>query len=85
MESAGGRHRLLQVCSSQTLYNTRTLLKARPEYPISILKHAILQADHNKLAASEPGLDQSANILCVRKVQRGINFVENIHRRRLEL
>jgi len=78
------RH-LLQVRRRQRLHHTRPLTEPRLEDPIRILKHAVLQTNDNKLTSLEPLLDQPANILRMRQIQRRIYFIQNIHGRRLEL
>lgn len=52
---------------------------------IRICKHALLQTDYNKLASLEAVLEELANILCVIQIQGCIDFIENVHRGRLEL
>jgi hypothetical protein len=76
---------LLEIRRSQGLYHTRAFTESRPEYAIRVLEHPILQTDNNKLAAFEPGLDQAPDILRMRKVQGGINLVQYVHGRWLEL
>lgn len=65
--------------------HARAFTEACPEYSVGILEHAILQTDDNELRTLEPCLDETANILRMGKIQSSVNFVENIHRRRLEL
>ena len=69
----------------QTLHYARTLTEPRAEDPICILKHAILQTDHNELTPLEARLDQPTDILCVAEVERGIDLVEDVHWCRFEL
>ena len=62
-----------------------TLLEPGSENPVCILEHAILQTDNDELTALESSLDQPTNILRMRQIERGIDFVEDVHRRWLEL
>lgn len=63
----------------QNLHNTSPLLKPRAKHPIRILEHTILKTHNNKLGSSKAGFDQAANILGMREVERGVDFVENVH------
>ena len=74
-----------QIRRSKRLYNTCTFTKSRPEYPIRILEHAILQTNNDELTSLEPGLDEPTNILRMGQIKSGINFVQNVHWCRLEL
>ena len=77
--------RLLQVCRRQRLHHTRALAKPRLEYPISILEHAILQTNNDELRSFESRLDQTADVLRMRKIESGVYFVEDVHGCWLEL
>ena len=74
-----------QVGWREGLNNARAFAESRPEYPVRVLKHPIFQAYNDKLGSFEPCLDQTYNVLRVTKVQRRIDLVEDVHRRRLEL
>ena len=50
-----------------------------------VREHAVLQTDDDELRSLEASFEQTTDILCVGQVQRSINFVQNVHRRRLEL
>jgi hypothetical protein len=65
--------------------HTGPLAEPRPENAVGILKHAILQTDHDELAALEPRLDDAADVLRVREIQRRVHFVEDVHGRGFEL
>ena len=65
--------------------DTCPFTKSCPEYTICVLEHTILQTDDNKLTSLESRLDQSTDVLGMTQIKRGINFVENIHGRWLEL
>lgn len=67
------------------MHHASALAESGAKDPIRILEHAVLEADHDELAALEARFDQAANVLCMREVQRRVNFVENVHGRRLEL
>lgn len=76
---------LLEVCRRQCLDHTCALAEPRFENSISILKHAILQTNNDELRCFESRLDQTANVLRVRKIQGGVYFVEDVHGCGLEL
>jgi hypothetical protein len=56
---------LLHICRRKRLNHTGTIHKPRPENPVRIREHAILQTDNNELTAAEASADQAANILCM--------------------
>ena len=74
-----------QIRRSKRLYNTRTLTESRPEYPVRVLKHAILQTDDDELTSLEPRLDESTNVLGMGQIESGIDLVQNVHRSRFAL
>lgn len=74
-----------QIRRRQHLHHTSPLTKPRPKNTIRILKHAILQTHHDELAPLEPRLDQAPDILRVGEIERGVDFVEDVHGRGLEL
>lgn len=78
-------HDLLEICRGQSLYHTSTLAEPRPEDPVRVLEHAVLQTDYNELRALEASFDESTNVLRVRKIKRCIDFIQDIHGRWLEL
>lgn len=64
--------------------------------PIGICEHSFFQTDHNKLRASvssvceqdvplEASFDQPTDVLGMTEIERCVNFVQDIHRRRFEL
>jgi len=64
--------------------------------PIGICEHPFLQTDHNKLRAFvssvyeqevplEASFDQPTDVLGMAEIERCVNFVQDIHRRRFEL
>lgn len=74
--------------SARLLHNTDdtgSFTEPCPEYAVCVLEHTILQAHDNKLTALEPHLDQASDILSMTQIKGRINFVKNIHGRRLEL
>ena len=79
------KHYLLQIRRRQALNNTSAIHEPRPEYPVRILEHAILERHHDELRSMEPRLDQPTDILRVREVQGGVDLVQNVHGCRLEL
>ena len=83
------RHSMLDnlphIRRGQCLDHTCSLAKPCPEDAVRILEHAVLQRDNNELRALESSLDEAADVLCVRQIQRCIDLVKNIHGRRLEL
>lgn len=70
---------LLHVSWSKGLYNTGTLAESRPENPVCVLEHAILQRDNNELRSLESRLDQTADVLRVRQIQSSVNLIKNVH------
>jgi hypothetical protein len=46
-----------QICWRERLHHTRPLGEARPEDPIRILKHAVLQTHHDELTSLKARLD----------------------------
>ena len=63
------------------LHHTRTIHKSRSENAVCISKHSILQTHNNELTAPEPCPDQTSDVLCVRKIERRVDFVQDVHRR----
>ena len=59
-------HVSFHISRRKRLDSTCSIRKPRPENPICVLEHAILQTDDDKLGTFEPSLDQTADILCVR-------------------
>jgi len=76
---------LLKVRSRKRLDDTRPLTKPRPKNPIRILEHAIFKTDDDELTTLEARFDKPANVLRVREIECGIDFVEDVHGRGLEL
>jgi hypothetical protein len=76
---------LLEIRRRQSLHHTRALTKPRSKDTVRILEHAILQGDNDELTALEPCLDEPSNILRVRQIERGVDFVEDVHGCRFEL
>lgn len=75
----------LEIRRSQRLHHTSTLREPRPENPIRVHEHTIFQTDNNKLTALKPGLDEATDVLGMRKIEGGVDFVEDIHGCWLEL
>lgn len=69
----------LHIRRRERLDNTSTVHEPRPENPVRVREHAILQTDHDELTAAEARADQSADVLRVGKVEGGVDFVENVH------
>lgn len=78
-------YKSFQIRRCQTLHHTRPVLKPRPINPICVLKHAIFQRDDNKLTSLKPRLDKPSDILRVRQIERGVDFVQDVHGRWFEL
>jgi hypothetical protein len=76
---------LSQIRWRKRLHNRRPILEPRSEDAIRILEHTILQTDDNELTALETCFDQPANVLRMRQIQRGIDFVQDVHGRGFEL
>lgn len=75
----------LHVSRGKCLNNTGTLAEPCAEDAVGVLEHAVLQGHHDELGALEASLDQATDVLGVGQVQRGVDLVENVHWRRLEL
>ena len=67
------------------MHHAGALAEPGAKDPIRILEHAVLETDYDELAALEATLDQATNVLWVREVERRVDFIENVHGRRLEL
>jgi hypothetical protein len=78
-------HVSFHVSRCKRLNSTSSIRKPRPENPICVLEHAILQTDDDELGTFEPSLDQAADILCMRQIQSSIDLIENVHGRWFEL
>lgn len=74
-----------QIRRRQRLHHTCALAEPRPKDAVRVLEHAVLERHDNELRPFEPRLDQAANVLRVRQVQRGVDLVQDVHGRRLEL
>ena len=70
---------LLHIRRRERLDNTRAVHEPRPENAVRVREHAILQTDDDELAAAEARADQAADVLRVREVERGVDFVEDVH------
>ena len=79
------RLRLLEVRRRERLHHTGALAEARAEDAVRVLEHAVLEGDDDELGAAEPGLDEAADVLRVRQVERRVHLVQDVHGRRLEL
>lgn len=69
----------LHISRRERLHHTRAIHEPRPENPVGVREHAVFQTDDDKLAAAEARADQSADVLRVRQVERGVDFVEDVH------
>lgn len=76
---------LLEIGSRKRLYHAGTLGEASAENAVGVLEHAVLQTDNDELGALEASLDQATDVLRVRQVQRGVDFVQDVHGGGLEL
>lgn len=65
--------------------NACTVSELSPEQHIGIIEQAVLQTDYNELRILEPVLEQLANMLGMRKIESGVDFVQNVHWCRFEL
>jgi hypothetical protein len=69
----------LHIRRRQRLHHTRTIHEPRPEDPVRIRKHAVLQTHDDELAAAEARADQAADVLRVRQVEGRVDLVEDVH------
>lgn len=76
---------LAEIRRRQRLNHTRALGEPGAEDAVGVLEHAVFERDDDELGALEPCLDETADVLGVRQVQRGVNLVEDVHWRWLEL
>jgi len=58
-------HVSFHVSRRKCLDSTGPIRKPRPENPICVLEHAILQTDNNELGTLESSLDQATDVLCM--------------------
>lgn len=56
---------LFHISRSQGLDDTRSFAESRPEDPVGVLEHAVLQGDDDELRSLEARLDQTADVLRV--------------------
>ena len=75
----------LEIRRGKRLHDAGALAEPRLEDPVRVLKHAVLETDDDELRPLEARLDQAADVLRVREVERGVDLVEYVHGRRLEL
>lgn len=59
--------------------------EARPEEHVRVREEALLERDDDELRALEARSEQLPDVLRVRQVEGGVNLVQNVHRRGLEL
>jgi hypothetical protein len=55
------------------------------EEDVGVGEEAFLKRDDDELAALEAVPEELADVLRVREIQRGVDLVEDVHRRRLKL
>ncbi|KAI3480486.1 hypothetical protein L1887_57332 [Cichorium endivia] len=67
------------------LDETGAVPEARAEEHVGVGKEPFLERHDDKLAAPEPVAEELANVLRVAQVERRIDLVQDVHRRRLEL
>ena len=79
------KYELLQIRRCECLHHTGALAETRLEDAVRVLEHAVLETDDDELRALEARLDQAADVLRVRQIQRRVHLVEDVHGRRLEL
>ena len=65
--------------------NARTVSELCSEQHIGIIKQPVLQTDHNELRILEPILEQLPDMLGMGEIERGVDFVQNVHWSRFEL
>ena len=69
----------------RTLDDASAVAEASTKEDIGVSEEALLEGDDDKLCAAETGAEERADMLRVREVERGVDLVEDVHRRRLEL
>ena len=67
------------------LNHTRPISKPRPKQHVRIREKALLERDDDELGAAEARAEEVAYVLSVREVECGVDLVEDVHGRRLEL
>jgi len=70
---------LLHIRRRESLDHTRTIHESRPENAVRVREHAVLQTDDDELTAAEARADQATDVLSVREIESGVDFVENVH------
>lgn len=70
---------LLHIRRRESLDHTRAIHKPCPENAVRVREHAILQTDDDELTAAEARADQATDVLGVREIESGVDFVENVH------
>jgi hypothetical protein len=77
--------RICRVVLRSALDYARAVAEARAEQDICVREEALFERDDNELRAAEPHAEERADVLRVREVQRRVDLVKDVHRRRLEL
>jgi hypothetical protein len=77
-------HRVLAAVR-RALDDARPVAEARLEEHVRVREQALLEADDDELAALEARAEELPDVLRVREVERGVDLVEDVHRRGLEL
>lgn len=75
--------RAIQVVG--TLDDGRAVAEAGTEEHVGVREQPLLERDDDELRALEAGAEELADVLRVREVERGVDLVQDVHRRGLEL
>lgn len=67
------------------LDDRRPVAEARAEEHVRVREEALLERDDDELRALEARAEELADVLRVRQVERGVDLVQDVHRRGLEL
>mmetsp|Transcript_126419 Transcript_126419/g.307199 ORF Transcript_126419/g.307199 Transcript_126419/m.307199 type:complete len:273 (+) Transcript_126419:101-919(+) len=65
-------------------HSRNTIHKLGAEDNVGVVEHPLLERHHNELRLAEMCPQHGANVLRVRKVQRRVNLIEDVHRSGLE-
>jgi hypothetical protein len=77
--------RVCRVAVCSALDYARAVAEARAEQDVRVGEKALFERDDDELRAAEAPAEERADVLRVREVERRVDLVEDVHRRRLEL
>jgi hypothetical protein len=77
--------RICRVALRSALNYARAVADARGEQEVRVREEALFGRDDDELRTAEARAEERADVLRVREVERRVDLVEDVHRRRLEL